>query len=116
MKKSLITVLLLIGIIFTMSMVVFADTPDLSELLNNNNSSATANVNENVNANENLNVNSNTNTNTNTNTNVNANTNNQNTTPSKLADTGSSFHMVAFIAIATVAAAYAYKKVREYNV
>ena len=114
MKKSLITVLLVIGIIFTMSIVVFADTPDLSELLNNNNSSATANVNENVNANENLNVN--TNTNTNTNTNVNANTNNQNTTPSKLADTGSSFHMVAFIAIATVAAAYAYKKVREYNV
>ena len=61
----------------------------------------------------NTNINANTNTNTNINTNTNSNENLPETTPyAGLED----YSGLVFVAIFTVSAIYAYKKVREYNV
>ena len=103
MKRTLTVALLAIALIFTMGVAVFADTPDLSDLLPANNNTATTNTSNEI-AREN-----------NTVANTNVNSTNQNT-PEKLVNTGIGSTTIPLIAIFVIASIYAYKKVREYNV
>lgn len=106
MKKSLAVTILAIALIFVMGVAVFADTPDLSDLLPANNTTT-----ENTVANNTV-VNT---TNTVVNT-VNNTTANNTTKPEKLVNTGLESTTIPLIAILAIASIYAYKKVRDYNV
>lgn len=102
MKKTLTTLLIAIALIFAMGAYVFADTPNLNELLP-------------VNTTTNTETEQNTQTPINTVENTNATNTNQNT-PEKLVNTGIEATTIPLISIFAIASIYVYKKVREYNV
>ncbi len=113
-KKVIISLIAVFSVVSVACTTFATDGEDwLSQMLQGNNA-VINNVTdvENIPEGENTNTNLNTNNNSNTNTNTNVNENRPATTPyTGIGD----YSGLIFVAIFTVSAIYAYKKVREYN-
>lgn len=117
--ELIICILSIIALVLAATTDVFATTPGVEELLNqnvNNDYEQIPGLNTNTNVNTNVNTNTNTNTNTNINKNTSTNTNkNVNNTPNELTDAGIDSSISLVILVCGISAVYAYKKIKDYN-